>query len=249
MTPAARSRRITPMLHLLCAGAAQALVKAVEARFAEQTGACIEGRFGAVGAMKEALMGGVPCDVLVVTDTMLRALQANGAIDGDTALPLGRVRTGIAVRAGEPVPDVASATALKATLLAATALFVPDMQRSTAGGHVASMLERIGIGDAMAARLAIFANGATAMAALAERGAPGSIGCTQLTEILCTQGLVLAGPLPDPYGLSTIYSAGVSKTAAQATLASEFVALLCGDATAASRREGGFDSIDDSKGD
>src|SRR5664279_6289343 len=102
---------MTAKLHVLCAGAVHGLVKDVQARFMTQTGAEIDGRFGAVGAMKEALMGGVPCDVLIVTDAMLRALHGNGAIDGDTALPLGRVRTGIAVRAGEPVPDVASAPA------------------------------------------------------------------------------------------------------------------------------------------
>jgi molybdate transport system substrate-binding protein len=229
-------------LHVLCAGAVQGLVKAVQARFLEQTAATVEGRFGAVGAMKEALMSGAPCDVLVVTDAMLRALSANGAIDAEPLAPIGRVRTGVAARAGEALPRVDSAEHLKAALLAAPSLYLPDIEKSTAGAHVASMLDRLGIRDALAPKLAVFANGAAAMAALAQPGMAGALGCTQVTEILYTAGLVLAGALPDPFGLATVYSAGVSKISNDPALAASFIALLCGPETAALRREAGFES-------
>ena len=235
---------MTAKLHVLCAGAVHGLVKDVQARFMTQTGAEIDGRFGAVGAMKEALMGGVPCDVLIVTDAMLRALHGNGAIDGDTSMVVGRVRTGIAVREGEAIPAVGTTEALKAAFGAAPAIYLPDTEKSTAGAHVASVLARLGLRDTVASKLAVFANGATAMNSLANRGVPGSIGCTQVTEILCTPFLVLAGVLPDPYGLSTTYSAGVSKTSNDPTLAARFIALLCGPETAALRRDGGFEPLD-----
>ena len=228
-------------LHVLCAGAVQGLVRAVQVRFHEQAGAVLEARFGAVGAMKEALMSGAPCDVLVVTDAMLRALVANGAIDAQPVAIIGRVRTGLAVRAGEALPRIDSAEALKEALLAAPALYVPDIVKSTAGAHVASVLDRLGIGEALASRLAIFANGATAMAALADSGAAGAIGCTQVSEILCTPGLALAGALPEPLALTTVYSAGVSKTSNDPALAADFIALLCGPETTAPRKAGGID--------
>jgi molybdate transport system substrate-binding protein len=233
---------VSRKLHVLCAGAVQGLVKAMASGFLEQTGATLVGRFGAVGAMKEALMSGAPCDVLIVTDAMLRALSGNGAIDTEPLAPIGRVRTGVAARVGETLPRVDSAEHLKATLLAAPALYLPDIEKSTAGAHVASMLDRLGIRDMLAPKLAIFANGATAMAALAERGAAGALGCTQVTEILYTPGLALAGALPEPFGLATVYSAGVSKTSNDPALAASFIALLCGPETAALRREGGFES-------
>jgi molybdate transport system substrate-binding protein len=231
-------------LHVLCAGAVKGLVQAVEARFMAATGAEIDGRFGAVGAMKEALMSGAPCDVLIVTDAMLRALQGNGAIDAEASAPLGRVRTGVAVREGEAMPVIDSAEALKAALLAAPAIYLPDMEKSTAGTHVASVLDRLGVREAVAAKLEVFANGATAMTALANRGVAGSIGCTQITEILYTPFLALAGSLPEPFGLTTTYSAGASKTSNDPALAASFVALLCGPDTAALRRSGGFESPD-----
>ncbi len=228
-------------LHVLCAGAVQGLVQAVQARFLEQFGTTIEARFGAVGAMKEALMGGAPCDVLVVTDAMLRALVGNGAIDAEPLAPVGLVRTSIAILAGEAPPRVDSAEALKAALVAAPVLYLPDIVKSTAGAHVAAVLDRLGVRDAMASKLAIFANGRTAMAALAASATAGALGCTQATEILGTPGLALAGALPEPFGLATVYSAGVSKTANDPALATSFIALLCGAQTAALRREGGFE--------
>lgn len=232
---------VSRTLHVLCAGAVQGLVRAMKADFQEQSGAVVEARFGAVGAMKEALMSGAPCDVLIVTDAMLRALVANGAIDAEPLTAIGRVRTGLAVRAGDAMPRVDTAAALKATLLAAPALYVPDTVKSTAGAHVASVLDRLGLRDALAARLAVFANGATAMAALAESGAEGALGCTQISEILYTPGLALADILREPFGLATMYSAGVSKTSNDASLAARFIALLCGPGSAALRQQGGFD--------
>lgn len=220
----------------------QGLVKALAPGFLAQTGVALEARFGAVGALKEALMSGAPCDVLIVTEAMLRALSANGAIDAEPLAPVGLVRTGVAARAGEALPRVDSAEQLKATLLAAPALYLPDIEKSTAGAHVASMLDRLGIRDALAPKLAVFANGATAMAALAEHGPARALGCTQVTEILYTPGLALVGALPDPLGLATVYSAGVSKTSNEPALAASFIAMLCGSESAALRRAGGFES-------
>jgi molybdate transport system substrate-binding protein len=231
----------TPGLQLLCAGAVQGLVRALEVRWREATGAPIVGRFGAVGAMKDALLAGAPCDVLVVTDAMLRELGDAGAVDRPSIRAIGRVRTGVAARSGEAIPALRTPDALKAALLAAPAIYVPDTVKSTAGAHVVAVLERLGIGPAVAARLAVFPNGATAMKALAEQGAPGALGCTQVTEILCTPGLALAGALPDPLGLATVYGAGTARNATDAALAARFIDLLCGDAAETQRRAGGFE--------
>jgi molybdate transport system substrate-binding protein len=241
---ATTTRFMQKKLHVLCAGAAQGLVRAVQARFKTQAGAEVNGLFGAVGAMKEALMSGAPCDVLIVTDAMLRALQGNGAVDGDASMPIGRVRTGVAVREGEAIPDIASAAALTAMFRAAPAIYLPDIEKSTAGAHLLSVLDRLGLRDAVAAKLSVFDNGAAAMTALANRGPAGSIGCTQITEILCTPFLSLAGALPDPFGLSTVYSAGIGANSTDAALAARFIATLCGAETASLRLQSGFEPLE-----
>ena len=231
---------MSDVVTILCAGAVQGIVKALQARFERETGATLQMRFGAVGAMKEALLAGEPCDVMIVTDAMVVALQSAGDLGVMPRAPLGRVRTGIAVRSGEALPGIASPEQLKAALLAASAVYFPDPQRATAGIHFASVLAQLRIADDLAARSRTFPNGATAMRELAASG-PGAIGCTQITEILYTPGIALVGPLPDAFELATVYTAALAAHAAQAMLAQRFIDLLAGPATRAMRAEGGFE--------
>ncbi|NWG72948.1 MAG: substrate-binding domain-containing protein, partial [Parvularculaceae bacterium] len=135
---------MTTTLHLLCAGAAQGLVKALQPALAEATAATIAGRFGAVGAMKEALLAGEPCDLMIVTDKMVGELADAGALRADTRRALGRVRTGIAVRHGEPQPDGATPAARRDALRAADASYFPDPQRATAGSPFAAGMRELG---------------------------------------------------------------------------------------------------------
>ena len=231
---------MSDVVTILCAGAVQGIVKALQARFERETGATLQMRFGAVGAMKEALLAGEPCDVMIVTDAMVVALQSAGDLGVMPRAPLGRVRTGIAVRSGEALPGIASPEQLKAALLAASAVYFPDPQRATAGIHFASVLAQLGIADDLAARSRTFPNGATAMRELAASG-PGAIGCTQITEIFYTPGIALVGPLPDAFELATVYTAALAARAAQPMLAQRFIDLLAGPATRAMRAEGGFE--------
>jgi len=230
-------------LNVLCAGAVQGIVKALHARFERESAAKLNARFGSVGAMREALLAGEPCDVMIVTDAMVVALQSEGKLGIRPRAPLGRVRTGLAVRNGESIPGIATPQALRASLAAASAIYFPDSQRSTAGIHFASVLDRLGIAEELAPQLRTFPNGATAMRELAA-SEPGAIGCTQITEIMYTPGITLAGPLPDEFELATVYTAAVTMRAAQPVLAQRFIDLLAGPATRAMRAEGGFEFDD-----
>lgn len=231
----------TPTLHLLCAGAAQGLVKALQARFKADTGADIVARFGAVGAMKEALLAGEPCDVMIVTEAMVDGLCAEGRLQADTRATLGRVKTGIAVRSGTPHPDVATAAALKAALLASRGLYFPDAVRATAGIHFAKVMEALGIRAELEPRFRTFAAGAIAMRELAAASGPGLIGCTQVTEIKYTPGVELVGLLPPEFELATPYTAALAAASAQAALGAAFTALLAAPSTRALRADGGFE--------
>jgi molybdate transport system substrate-binding protein len=228
-------------LDLLCAGAAQGLVGALQARFLAQTGATIRGRFGAVGAMKEALEAGDPCDVMIVTDAMVDALVAAGTLRAASRAPLGRVRTAVAVRSGTPHPDVSTAASLRSALLAADAVYFPDPVRATAGIHFVSVLRPLGIDEELGPRWRTFPNGATAMRELAASTSPHAIGCTQVTEIKYTEGVDLVALLPTQFELATVYTAAIAQRAAAPELAARFVALLAGAETQTLRADAGFE--------
>ncbi len=231
----------TTALNILCAGAAKGLVQALQPLLMRHTGADVAGRFGAVGAMKEALLAGEPCDLMVVTDKMIAELAEAGHLDGATRRPLGRVATGIAVRRGEPRPDIDTPEALREALRAADGIYFPDPERATAGIHFANVMRELGIHDELAPRFRTFPNGATAMRELAAQAQPRLIGCTQVTEINYTQGIDLVGALPKRFELVTLYSAALSASAASPALAHQFLELLAGDESLAMRRAGGFE--------
>jgi molybdate transport system substrate-binding protein len=234
---------MTADFHLRCAGAGEGLVRAVLPAFDSSAGVRLRARFGAVGAMRDELGAGAPCDVFVATEAMVAALAASGALRPGSTAAIGRVPTAIAVRADAPRPAIDSAESLRSTLLAAAALFIPDATRSTAGAHVVAVLERLGLREALAPRLRMHANGAAAMRELAAASESPAIGCTQATEIRYTPGLVLVGPLPAPCDLATVYSAAIGAGASDPEVARSFIALLAGPSSAGLREAGGFEAL------
>jgi molybdate transport system substrate-binding protein len=229
-----------PTLHFLSAGAAQGLIKDLQASFTTQTGAQTSGRFGAVGAIKEAFEAQEPCDVIVLTQAMIDTMQAAGTVRAGSARPLGRVFTGVAVRRGDAPPPVSTPDGLRAALRAADAIYFPDPLKATAGIHFARVMRELGVHDELAPRFCTFPNGATAMRELAAATSPRPIGCTQVTEILYTPGVDLVALLPQQFELATLYTAAVVERAAQPELAARLVELLSGPGAAELRLRSGF---------
>ena len=228
-------------LHILSGGAAQGLVHALRGQIYNETGRAVEGQFGAVGLMRDQLLAGAPCDVLILTQALIDELAKGGHVQPGSATPLGVVRTGVAVKAGEPLPQVDTAESLKVALLAARGIYFPDPLKATAGIHFMNVLRQLGIDQQVAGALRPHPNGATAMKALAAASGPGLIGCTQVTEILYTPGVQLAGMLPKAFELATVYTAAVAAKAEQPQAARMMIELLAGPAAAELRRNGGFE--------
>lgn len=212
-------------LTILSGGAAQGLVTALAGQFKAETGALIDATYGAVGAMKDKLLGGEPADLLILTSALIEELTQTGHVVAGSAADIGLVETCIAVRAGDALPRVGNAQELRSALLAADAVYFPDPKLATAGIHFAKVLDALGVRDVLAARLETFPNGNAAMRAMAAGGGR-AIGSTQATEIRATPGVALVGPLPGEFRLATVYTCGVCSRARQGDLARRLAALL-----------------------
>jgi molybdate transport system substrate-binding protein len=213
-------------LNILSGGAAHGLVASLTPAFKAKTGFEIRGEFGAVGGMAEKLRNGVATDIIILTKALVAELTEEKLVVPSSIADVGVVETALAVRVGDPEVSVRNADDLRAVLLAADAIFVPDIKASTAGIHVARVLAQLGIADEVGARLNIYPNGATAMCELAASSATRPIGCTQSTEIISTSGVEVSGSLPKGCELATIYTAGVTTTAAHASEAHTLIKLL-----------------------
>ncbi len=227
-------------LNILSGGAAQGLVGSLVSDFRSRTGFEIAGEFGAVGVMADKLRKGAPADIVILTAALLARLTEEKLIVAATIADIGEVETALAVRTGEPLATANDAAALRRVLQESDAIYVPDTKTSTAGIHVANVLQQLGIANEVADRLKVFPNGATAMRELAASKARRPIGCTQSTEIISTKGVTLSGSLPPGCELATTYTAAVAAAAAHPQQAQELIALLTGAGQQEQRQRAGF---------
>jgi molybdate transport system substrate-binding protein len=211
-------------LRILSGGAAHGLVERIRPAFEAETGCRIEGTFSAVGAMRDKLLAGEPADVVILSRALIDELARSGHVVASSITDVAKVATSVAVRQGDPLPDVATPGALRTALAAADEIHFPDPAQATAGIHFAKVIRQLGLWDQVASRLRLAPNGATAMRELAASTARRPIGCTQETEIRATPGAVLVAPLPPGCDLTTIYTAAVTTRAQAPTQAAEFVA-------------------------
>lgn len=218
-------------LRILSAGAAQAVVERVAAAWMRDAGHEVRADFGAVGAMKARVTGGETVDVIVLTGALIDELASSGHVVPGSRADLGKVGTGVAVRAGAPVPDLSGAQALRDHLLATSRVVCPDPAIATAGKVVMQALERLGIVDTVSPRMQYFPNGYAAMKWLGESRGGGETGITQITEILANPGVTYAGPLPGDLQVKTVYSAGLAAGGGEPAAAREFIARLTGAAS------------------
>ncbi len=228
-------------VRLLSGGAAHGIVRALADRYRAETGYEIDGTFSAVGAMRDKLLAGERADVVILTRKLIDELVASGRVAPAPCADLGVVRTGVAVRAGDPLPDISGTDTLRAGLLASQGIYFPDPHRATAGIHFAGVLARLGIADDVANRMRTFPNGATAMRALAQATEPRPVGCTQITEIKSTPGVALVGPLPVEFELATTYTVGLCVNASAPDAARRFIEMLSGEASRKVRIDAGFE--------
>jgi molybdate transport system substrate-binding protein len=213
-------------IRILSGGAAQAVVEKIAADFQRDTGQEIIAEFSAVGAMAAKVVAGEPVDAVILTAALIDDLIAKGFVTAGSRADLGRVGTGVAVRAGTPLPDVSSADVLRGNMLAAEKIVCPDPAVATAGKVVMNLVERLRIAHQVRRKMHFFPNGYAAMRALAASGGTREMGITQITEIVPNKGVTLAGPLPGELQAKTVYSAGLIARARQSEAAEAFLARL-----------------------
>ena len=229
-------------MNILSAGAAKGLLQTIAAG----EGIELNGEFGAVGAIKERLRDGAACDVIVLTDVMIAELAKAGVVDPASVMPLGRVHTGVALLASSAPMQINSVAALRELCANATKIYFPDPVRATAGIHCLKVLTALGFVPSYEDRFATFPSGAIAMRAMADAGdagEAGAIGITQCSEILYTPGVQYAGALPEPYALSTVYTAAITQAAQNIPEARRLLAALSARANAGIVSAAGFEAV------
>lgn len=225
-------------ISVLSAAAVQVPLTELAERFERATGNHVRLEFLTGGGVENNIRGGAHPDLVVNAMERLAAMAQGGLVASD-AQSLGIVRMGVAVRKGGKVPDLSSAGAFRASLLAAPSIAYGDPAKgATTGIHFAKVLERLGIQDAVKGKTLLAANGLDVMRMVAAGEA--EIGVTQISEILHVKGDALAGPLPAQLQLASNY--GVThRSATPQAAAAQFADLLVSEEGRARFRHAGFE--------
>ena len=229
-------------LNVLCAGAVKGLVLALQSGFERASGVRLHATFGAVGAMRDVLRSGAPCDVFIATDAMIgRCRRAASCAPRRSARSAACRRRSRSRRRRRRRRSTAPSRSRPPSSLAARSTSPTRPCRPPAR---TSPRSSSGSPSATRSRRAC-ACSPTARSRCASSPAPtiAAIGCTQATEIRYTPGLALVGALPPPFALATVYSAAVAAGARDDEGALRFIDLLAGASSADLRRAGGFDEV------
>ncbi|HEY3067041.1 MAG TPA: substrate-binding domain-containing protein [Methylomirabilota bacterium] len=211
-------------VNVLSAGAVRSIVTELAQAFERETGNTVKLTFGTVGVIRNKLATGERADVVIMTDVAVDEMARQGAVVPGSRTDIGRTGMGVGVREGAPRPDISTADALKQTLLAAKSIvYVDPAQGATSGIHFASVLQRLGIADAVKPKTTLVPGGYPA-----ELVAKGDVELVahQISEIVPVKGVTLVGPLPKELQKLTVYSAGIVAQSDAPAAARAFVAFL-----------------------
>ena len=196
-------------------------MRSLSSAFEAASGIHVDADFAPTLALLKRLRAGEAADLVILTREGLDEVIAEGRVIADTAADLARSYVGLAVRAGQPHPDISSEAALRKTLLAARSIAYSRLGAS--GVYFAQLIVRMGIADEINARATIVEQGFTA-----ERLVSGEadLAVQQISELKQVDGIEVIGPVPHDLQTPAVFSAGRMVEAKQAAAADRLLRYL-----------------------
>ena len=187
---------------------------------------------GGVDAVRRVEAGEALDFVILAADAIDRLVEA-GAVVASSVVGVARSGVAIAVRAGSPVPDVATEDAVRRAVLGTSRI---GYSTGPSGTHLMRLVEKWGIGSTVASRLVQAPPGGP-VATLLARGEV-QLGFQQTSELVHAPGIRVAGPLPAPIQRMTLFAAGACPAAPADGVGALLAFLSSPDVDAVRRRHG-----------
>ena len=181
----------------------------------------IDADFAPTLGLLERLRQGETADVVILTKEGLNELVAEGAVAAESKVDLARSYVGLAVKAGDRHPEIATEPALRQALLAARSVAYSKIGAS--GIFFAELIKRLGIASEINAKATI-TSGFTADRLISGEA---DLAVQQISELKQVSGIEVVGPIPHELQTPAVFSAGrmtASKEAAQADALLKYLA-------------------------
>jgi molybdate transport system substrate-binding protein len=209
-------------IKVLCSNGLREVLLELAPEFERTSGHKLNLTFGLAAAFKQKIEAGEPFDVAVLVPAFLDEVVKQGKVSGDSRAIIARAGNGLAIHAGAPRPDIATADAFKATLLNAKSIAYAKAGQS--GVYFVGLLDRLGIADAVKQKARAGASGVDVGAAVAKGDA--ELGVLPVSEILPVKGVELLGPFPAALQGYVVMEAGVGAAAKEPAAAAALVKFL-----------------------
>ena len=151
---------------------------------------------------------GEDIDIVIMVGNALDKLVNEGKIEPTSTVLLARSKVAMAVRAGEPLPDISTVESLKQALLKARSIAYSDSASGTYVSRV--MIPRLGLAGALKDKIHMIP--AEPVGNVVARG-EAEMGFQQLSELKPIEGIQIVGLIPEEVQLVTQFSAGIVKGA------------------------------------
>jgi molybdate transport system substrate-binding protein len=226
---------------VLSARAPQMALQNLFVDFTRATGHAVTASYGTVGAIGERFRGGEAADLLILSPSALAALGES--LIADSQAEIARAGLAVAVRKGALAPDLSTPHAFKAALLAARSVSYSDPKAGgSAAAYFVTLLERLGISQAVDAKAALGRNGHHVAELVA--GGTAELGISFLSELVAIDGAAIAGPLPAELQNYTVYAAAVARASQAVETARELIAWIARPDADATWRAAGLEAAE-----
>jgi molybdate transport system substrate-binding protein len=201
-------------LKVLAGGGMTVPLKDIGPAFERASGHKVAFVFAGTPELIKLATSGQPFDLAVVPVDVFKNADAKAKFVAGPTTDIARVGYGVAVKAGAPKPDIGSPDKLKQALLNAQSVAL--LPESAAGAYVMSVFARLGIAEAMKAKI----KPQTTTGAIAQAVAKGDAELgVFLTNVLTAPGVDLAGPFPGDLQSELVFTSAVAAESKQAEAA------------------------------
>lgn len=188
---------------------------------------------GTVAASKRVQDGEIFDMVIIGSENIDQLIKSGHLAD---RVDFAKSGVGMAVRVGVEKPDIGSAEAVKAAVLASKTV---AYSAGPSGAYVGELMKRLGLASQIEGRVQQPTSGSE-VAVLLQKG-EADLGFGQVSEFLSVPGLVNLGPLPTAIQNFTIYAVGVPASLVKSDARQALIAALKAPGAAAAIRKMGMD--------
>ena len=193
----------------------------VAAIFERQTGHKVVMTPHIAAAAKRLIDAGERFDVVVLSPAVVDELIREKKVVGASRVTIMRAPIGVAVRSGQPKPNIGSVAAFKSAVLNAKS--IAYLKTGASGLYLSQLMTKLGIAEQLRARTKQPEE--DIVGPMVARGEV-ELGITAISTLLATRGVDVVGPIPDEIQNFVVFTGGISATTPSLRAAQDLLRFL-----------------------